>query len=123
MAQRTSLNDLILPNMDIPGREAELTVLPSIDVKKISQSGGREQPRKRPENKAVIDLIDFKCGYESNILRNKKTELETIASTKINWPSSNDNPEEKTQQRAKISIPKINNKRSPSQLEDKVEAA
>ena len=87
MAQRTSLNDLLIPSADIPGREAELMALPSIEVKKISQSGGREQPRKKQENRAVIDLIDFKCGYESNILRNKKVELETINSTKINWPN------------------------------------
>lgn len=75
MAQRTSLNDLLLPNAEIPGREAELMGLPSIEIKKISQSGGREQPRKKQENRTVIDLIDFKCGYESNILKNKKPEL------------------------------------------------
>ena len=74
MAQKSSLNDLIIPVADIPDREAELMALPSIEVKKISQSGGRER-RKKQENRAVIDLIDFKCGYESNILRSKKVEL------------------------------------------------
>lgn len=63
MAQKSSLNDLIIPIADIPDREAELMALPSIEVKKISQSGGREQHRKKQENRAVIDLIDFKCGY------------------------------------------------------------
>jgi hypothetical protein len=35
MAQRTSLNDLILPSADIPSKEAELMALPTIDVRKV----------------------------------------------------------------------------------------
>jgi hypothetical protein len=64
MAQRTSLNDLLLPNFDIPGREAELMGLPSIEIKKISESDCRNNKlRKMPEKRGIIDLIDCKGAF------------------------------------------------------------
>ena len=47
--------------------------LPTIDIRKVSESYARSNyARIRFEKRALIDLIDFRDGYESNILRNKK---------------------------------------------------
>ena len=76
MAQKTSLNDLLLPNFDIPTKEAALMGFPSIEIRKISESDMRNSSmRKKMQKRGIIDIIDFKGDYESNILRSKKPNL------------------------------------------------
>lgn len=76
MAQKTSLNDLLLPTLDIPLKEAELMGFPSIDIKRISESDVRSNSvRKNTQKRGAIDMIDFKAEYDSNIFRSKKPNL------------------------------------------------
>jgi hypothetical protein len=73
MAHRTNLNDLILPGLDIPVKEEELMSLPTIDIRRVSESDVKpNNVRNKIEKRGLIDLIDCKGGYESNILRSKK---------------------------------------------------
>jgi hypothetical protein len=52
-----------------------MMALPTIDIKRVSESDVRpNHGRKRLEKRGLIDLLDFRNGYESNILRNKKED-------------------------------------------------
>lgn len=74
MAQRSSLNDLILPLSDSQPKEAELMmVLPTIDVRRVCESEVKSNNnKKKNEKRGLIDIIDCKASFESNILRSKK---------------------------------------------------
>lgn len=64
MAQRTNINDIILPGADIPVRQAEIMSFPTIDVKRVSEGDVRHNSlRKKYEKRGLIDLIDFRNGY------------------------------------------------------------
>lgn len=64
-----------------------MMALPTIDIRRVSESDVRPNyGRKRLEKRGLIDLLDFRNGYESNILRNKKEDYQTLANTKVNFP-------------------------------------